>query len=129
VTCADSWCDGTSRGQKNNFNYWNFGENKDHHVEGYDNIVSESYYEGCKREKGAVVWSHDMDQAVASFEATELSEEEYSPREPLSLTFDWDTCSDIPLPTTSCEEFPCQELGVVESAWNDQTLATMCVPN
>jgi hypothetical protein len=44
VTCAESWCDGTSRGAKNNFNFWNFGENKDHEVEGYDNVVENSHW-------------------------------------------------------------------------------------
>ena len=38
------------------------------------------------------MWSHDEDQAVASFDATELQDEEYVPKEPLTLEFEWDTC-------------------------------------
>jgi hypothetical protein len=47
TTCADSWCDGTYRGKKKSFNFWNFGDNASVNVESYDNIVEGSFYEGC----------------------------------------------------------------------------------
>jgi hypothetical protein len=127
TTCADSWCDGTYRGQKNNFNFWNFGDSVSSDTLSYDNIVESSFYEGCL--PGVVAWTSE-DRALASFEATELTS--FTADDPLSITLSWDTCTDLTLPTTSCVDFPCQRIlpedttmanGTTES-YND-----LCYPN
>jgi hypothetical protein len=124
VTCADSWCDGTYRGQKSNFNFWNFGDSVSSDTLSYDNIVESSFYEGCL--PGIVVWSSDADRAIASFEAEELTS--YTAADPLSITLSWDSCADLTLPTTSCEEFPCQRILPEDGVSNDESFVGLCYP-
>ena len=101
------------------------GNNAQHEVESYDNVVEDSFYEGCV--PGMVVWMKSKDQAVASFEATEL--ETFTPRDPPSFVLPWDSCADLVLPTTSCEDFPCQRLTPEDHIQNGQALTGMCMPN
>ena len=48
------------------------------------------------------------DEAFATFEVTQL--EEFTPREPLSLSFDWDSCGLTP-PNIDCSMFPQVTIG------------------
>jgi hypothetical protein len=108
VTCAQSWCDGTERftdaKKDGKFNLWQWGNNEVHGVYSLDNTVVDSFYENnCP---DTIVQHTKEDSNLLSFEATEIANGTYVEKTPISMTFDWDTCADLTLPTTKCEEFP-----------------------
>jgi len=134
VTCAQSWCDGTERfpAKKDGaFNLWQYGPNLVEPVYSYNNTVADSFYENnCPSTKVHHVYgggdSVGEDYSLISFEATEITNGTYTIPTPMTITFDWDTCADLTVPTTKCEEFPRQRLGKYGERTNIHTGISFC---
>jgi len=103
---------------------WQWGNNEVHGVYSLNNTVVDSFYENnCPN---TIVQHTKEDSNLLSFEATEIANGTYVEKTPISMTFDWDTCADLTLPTTKCEEFPRQRLGITTERVNVNTGEEFC---
>ena len=72
------------------------------------------YYDPCPDTECRVQWKAN-DDAFAIFDVEQL--EEFEPREPISLSFDWDSCQMSP-PEIDCSMFPDVAIGYAKTRVN-----------
>lgn len=112
TTCGPQYCDGTpERGQKEYKNNWTFGNNYVEEVWSLNNVVEDSYYTPLCEEGHRAYWiaDNETEYPVGTFtNLQEISLDDYVPKVPITLTFDWTGCMEVP--DISCTDFPLQEI-------------------
>ena len=119
TTCGPQYCDGTpERGQKEYKNNWTFGNNYVEEVWSQNNVVEDSHYTPLCEEGHRAYWmaNEETEYPVATLDIQEISLDDYVPKVPITLTFDWTGC--MVVPDISCTDFPLQDLNAANTQNN-----------